>query len=141
MLSYEASADIAAPIDVVWSVLTNGAGYSEWDSGVTRVEGRIAGGGKIKVFAEISPDRAFPVKVSMQQPEKMTWTGGMPLGLFKGVRSFTLEPTDSGTKFQTREEFSGPLLGMISKTMPDLQPSFDRFTAGLKAESERHADA
>jgi hypothetical protein len=101
----------------------------------------VVDGGKVKVFAEISPDRAFPVKVSMQEPETMTWTGGMPLGLFKGVRIFTLEPTESGTKFHTREEFSGPLLGMISKSMPDLQPSFDRFTAGLKAESERLADA
>ena len=139
MLSYEAGAEIDAPVDVVWSVLTSGESYPEWDSGVTRVEGRIVGGGKIKVFAEISPDRAFPVKVALQEPEKMTWTGGMPLGLFKGVRTFTLEATESGTKFHTREEFTGPLLGMISRSMPDLQPSFDRLAAGLKAESERLA--
>ena len=139
MLSYEAGAEIDAPVDVVWSVLTNGQGYPDWDSGVTRVEGRIVGGGKIKVFAEISPDRAFPVKVSLQEPGTMTWTGGMPLGLFKGVRTFTLEAAESGTRFHTREEFTGPLVGMISKSMPDLQPSFDRLAAGLKAEAERLA--
>ena len=38
----------------------------------------------------------------------MTWSGGMPLGLFKGVRTFTLEPADGGaTRFSMREEYTG----------------------------------
>ena len=30
----------------------------------------------------------------------------------------------------------GPLLNMIWKSMPDPQPSFDRFASGLKARAE-----
>ena len=33
----------------------------------------------------------------------------MPLGLFKGVRTFTLAPgTDGSTRFTMREEYTGP---------------------------------
>lgn len=136
MLSYEASAEIAAPPERVWEVLTDGAHYPEWDSGVTKVEGAVADGGKIKVFTEVGGDRAFPVRVSTDPPGSMTWTGGMPLGLFKGVRTFTLVASGEGTSFHCREVFTGPLVGMMAKQMPDLQPSFDRFAAGLKAAAE-----
>ena len=41
----------------------------------------------------------------------MTWRGGMPLGLFTGVRTYRLAPDGDGvTRFTMREEFSGPLL-------------------------------
>jgi hypothetical protein len=136
MKSYDSNATIAATPDAVWAVLTDAAAFADWDSGVVRVEGTIASGEKIKVFSEVSPDRAFPVKVALEANRQMTWRGGMPLGLFKGVRTFTLTPDGEGTSFAMREEFSGPLLPLIWRTMPDLQPSFDQFTAGLKARVE-----
>ena len=35
-----------------------------------------------------------------------------------------------------REEYTGPLLPLIWRSMPDLQPSFDRLARGLKARVE-----
>ena len=32
-----------------------------------------------------------------------------------------------------REEYTGPLLGLIGRSIPDLQPSFDQFARGLAA--------
>jgi hypothetical protein len=63
----------------------------------------------------------------------------MPLGLFRGVRTYTLAPVGAGTTFHMREEYTGPLLGLIWRSMPDLQPSFDRFAAGLKGRVESGA--
>jgi hypothetical protein len=121
------------------AILTDAAGYTGWDSGVERVEGFIALGKKIKVYSKISPGRAFPVRVSeLASPSRMTWTGGMPLGLFKGVRTFTLTPeSDTVTRFDMSEEFTGPLLSMIWKSMPDLTASFEQFAKGLKEVAER----
>ena len=137
MKSYQSSATIAASPAAVWAVLTDAAAYPDWDSGVERVEGTIARDARIKVFSQVSPGRAFPVRVSELEPEqRMIWRGGMPLGLFTGVRTFTLNAVDGGTEFAMREEFSGPLLTLIWRTMPDLQPSFDQFTAGLKQRAE-----
>jgi hypothetical protein len=138
MRHYESSAEIAAPPEAVWAVLTDGPAYADWDSGVVRVDGRIAPQEKITVVSEANPKRAFPVKVTEFAPgERMVWGGGMPLGLFKGVRTFTLVRRDGGTRFTMREEYSGPLMPLIWRSMPDLQPSFEQFAHGLKARSER----
>lgn len=138
MKYYEAEAEINAAPEPIWEVLTDGDAYADWDNGVTEVEGTIALGEKIKVHAEISPGRAFPVKVSeLSEAKRMVWSGGMPLGLFKGVRTFTLSPgAEGGTAFRMREEYSGPMLPLIWRSMPDLGPEFKRFAQGLKARAE-----
>jgi hypothetical protein len=38
-----------------------------------------------------------------------------------------------------REEYSGPMLSLIWRSMPDLQPSFDQFAVALKQRAERGA--
>ncbi|MCA9559155.1 MAG: SRPBCC domain-containing protein [Myxococcales bacterium] len=136
-MKYAVRTHIAAPPEKVWPLLVDGPGYPGWNPTVVKVEGDIALGGKIKVFAAISPDRAFPVRVTrFDAPRRMEWTGGMPLGLFKGVRTFTLEPADGGTDFAMEEAFSGLMKPLIAKSMPDLQPAFDDFAAALKARAE-----
>ena len=138
MKSYEAGATIAAAPDAVWAILTDAPGYAGWDSGVERVEGTIAPGETITVVSEANPGRAFPVKVTAFEPGRaMTWSGGMPLGLFKGVRTFSLVPDGTTTRFTLREEYSGPMLWLIWRSMPDLGPSFERFARGLKQRAER----
>jgi hypothetical protein len=138
MRHYESSALIDARSEAIWAVLTDAPGYADWDSGVVRVEGRIAPQEKIKVVSEANPKRAFPVTVTEFAPgERMTWSGGMPLNLFKGVRTFTLSPEGAGTRFTMREEYSGPMLPLIWRSMPDLGPSFEQFASGLKARAER----
>jgi hypothetical protein len=141
MLEYEVETTIDADPHTVWRVLIDGPGYSDWDSGIIRVDGRIDGGERIKVTSEANPKRAFASTVTELVPDTaMTWVGGLPLGLFKGVRTFELGlVAGAHTHFRMHEVFSGPLCGLISRSMPDLQPSFDRFAAGLKAEAESRA--
>jgi hypothetical protein len=138
MKSFAASALIAAEPEAIWAILTDAPRLSRWDSGIERVEGRIAPGETIEVFATVSPGRAFPVKVTDFIPARsMRWSSGMPLGLFKGVRTFTLARQDSRTtRFTMREEYTGPMLALIGKSIPDLGPSFQQFAAGLKHQAE-----
>jgi hypothetical protein len=70
----------------------------------------------------------------------MRWSSGLPLGLFKGVRTFTLARQDSRTtRFTMREEYTGPMLPLIWRSMPDLGPSFQQFARGLKTRVEASA--
>jgi hypothetical protein len=56
------------------------------------------------------------------------------------VRTFTLSPEDNGTtRFQVREEYTGPMLPLLWRSMPDLGPSFTQFATGLKQRAERAA--
>jgi hypothetical protein len=139
MKSYDATSTIKASPEAIWAILTDAPGYQAWDSGIERVEGSIAPGSRLKVVSKANPGRAFPVKVTEFSPgQRMTWSGGMPLGLFKGVRTFTLAAgTDGATRFTMREEYTGPLLPMIWRSMPDLGPSFRQFANGLKERAER----
>ena len=53
------------------------------------------------------------------------------------IRTYSLTPqADGTTRFTMREEYTGPLLGMIWKSIPDLGPSFQQFADGLKARAE-----
>ena len=139
MKAYDASSAIRASSDAIWDALTDARGYTQWDSGVERVDGRIGPGEKITVVSKANPGRAFPVKVTEFEPgRRMVWSGGMPLGLFKGVRTFRLEPQADGiVGFTMREEYTGPLLPLIWPSIPDLEPSFRQFATGLKARAER----
>ncbi len=136
--SYESSVEIAAPADAVWAVLTDGAAWSSWDSGVDGVDGRIASGETVTIRSRVAPGRAFPVTVTtFDPPRTMVFTGGLPLGLFRGVRTYRLTPNGAATRFEMREAYSGPLAGLMFRSIPDLAPSFQQFAQGLKARAEQ----
>lgn len=141
MREYSATTVIDASPQTIWSILTDAPNYPEWDPGVERIEGRIAPGEKITAYTKLSPGRGFPATVSEFDPHRrMTWRSGMPLGLFKGVRTFTLQPDDNGTvKFTLREVFSGPLLPLIGRTIPDMTENFKQFVEGLKRRAESNS--
>jgi hypothetical protein len=138
-VEYRAETLIQADPERIWPILADAPSWPDWDSGVQRIEGRVAPGERIKVVSEVNPGRAFPVKVTEFEPgRRMAWTGGMPLGLFKGVRTFELRPEPGGaTRFTMHERFSGPLRPLIGRSIPDLGPSFDQFARGLKERAER----
>jgi hypothetical protein len=141
MQGYQASSVIDATPEAIWAVLTDGASWTSWDSAVVRFEGSIALGEKVTVYPEVNPKRGFPVTVVEFVPaERMTWRGGMPLGLFAGTRRYILtRQPDGRVLFEMREQYSGPLAGMISRSVPDLAPSFARFAQGLKDRVESSA--
>ena len=138
-MEYRTETLIKADPEHIWPILADASSWPDWDSGVQRIEGHVAPGEKIKVVSEVNPGRAFPVKVTeFEPPRRMTWTGGMPLGLFKGVRTYELTAeSEKATRFTMHERYSGPLLPLIGRSIPDLGPSFDQFARGLKERAER----
>ena len=138
MKEFKASILISASSDTIWSILTDAPSYPEWDPGMIKLEGTIAQGEKITAYTKISPDRAFPVTVDIvEKGKKMTWSSAMPLGAFSGVRTFTLDDQGNGTiKFTAHEQFTGWMLPLIGRTIPDLTESFENFVKGLKARAE-----
>jgi hypothetical protein len=120
MKSFEAEAMIYARSSTVWDIITDASNFTVWDSGITRVDGQVRNGSTIRVRTGIGGNRTFRLRVRQVPGEAMTWTGGLPLGLFTGVRTFTLSPQGGKTHLRVREDFSGPLLGLVGRTMPDM---------------------
>jgi hypothetical protein len=138
MRSFEAATRISAGADDVWRHLVDVGGWRDWDSGVDRVEGRVALGEQLTLYATMIRSKPLRVTVTELRPgEVMRWRGGLPLGLAVSERTYLLQPQDDGSTVLTvREDLTGPLAGVLDRTTPDLNPSFRRFCAGLAALAE-----
>jgi len=90
--TFDASSTINASPAVIWPILTDVAGWPSCDSGVVAAKGIADSvGAKLSVTSSAAQDRAFAVKLTEYEPQsKLVVIGGAPLGLFKGVRTFTL---------------------------------------------------
>ena len=141
MRSFEAAARIEASPEQVWALLADVGGWRDWDSGVDRVEGRVALGERLTLYATMIRNRPFEVTVTEIRPRAaMRWRGGLPLGLAVIERTYHLDPQDDGgTVLTVRETHTGPLAGLLGRTTPDLNPSFRHFCEGLKARAEGRA--
>ena len=133
------AAEIQAPPDKVWAVLTDVEDMVRWNSTLTSIEGDIEPGGVVKMQVPEAPGRTFKVKVTRFEPNhEMVWRDGNPV-MFLGLRTYSLtpEPNGTATRFQMTETFSGLMLPMIARRLPDFGPIFERYAADLKAESEK----
>jgi uncharacterized protein YndB with AHSA1/START domain len=138
MTRYSVTREIHAKPNVIWELLTDAPAYPNWNPAVLGIEGRIAPGERIELTSVVNPKRTFKLEVTeFNPPHTMVWADGMPLGLFKGVRTYRLTPqVDGPTTFLMEEVFSGLLEPMISKSIPDMTESFELFADGLKRAAE-----
>jgi hypothetical protein len=138
---YASTVGIRATPEALWAILTDGPGYADWNPEINRIDGRIALGEKIKAHVVLHGGKVQPVSVvvtALEPLRRMVWTGGMPLGLFKGRRTLSLVQRAGGiVEFTMHVHFSGLLSALIAKSLGDRQPDIDALAAGLKKWAER----
>lgn len=140
MKEFVTTAAISASPDTVWSILTDGDAYPEWNPEIIGIDGRLASGARVVARVRLGDGAVRNVRqrVTVFAPRRrMEWVGGLPLGLFVGRRTFTVEPTPGGTAFRMHLQMSGLLSPLILKSVGDRQPEIDRFSEALKRRSER----
>lgn len=140
--AHRASLTIEAPAATVWDLLTDAGTYADWNDAVVSIDGPIRQGETIRLVSVVDPKRTFKLKVTqMRAPSTMVWSDGMPLGLFKGERTYTItELGGDRCEFTMVERFTGPLAGLITKAIPDLTDSFNTFADSLRTAAEARAD-
>jgi hypothetical protein len=140
--SYHVSRRIDAPADRVWDLLTDASSYGDWNRAVVSIKGTIAPGNTISLVSIVNPKRTFTLRITeMTPPNRLVWSDGMPLGLFKGERTYLIQPREGVTHFAMTEEFTGLLAGVVTKAIPDLTESFNLFADCLKTAAEAAASA
>jgi hypothetical protein len=141
MKEFSTTTSIRATPEAVWAILIDGPGYAQWNPEIVRVDGQIALGEKIKAHVLLHGGVVRPVSVrvtDLEPPRRMVWTGGMPLGLFTGRRTFSITPGNGGSsEFTMHLHFRGLLSSLIAKSLGDRQPDIDALAAGLKKWAER----
>jgi hypothetical protein len=143
MKEFTTTTSIRATPESIWAILTDGPGYTHWNPEIVRIDGQIAPGQKITAHVNLGRGVIRPVSVrvtALEPMQRMVWTGGMPLGLFTGRRTFTITPRAGGAvDFTLHLHFSGPMSPLIARSLGDRQPDIDALAAGLKKHAEQSA--
>jgi hypothetical protein len=138
--AFSAEIEIQTSPEKIWSVLTDTAAYPEWEPNTIKIDGAFTFGETLVFHTKLSPNRAFKAKVAEMTPaRRIVLVGGMPMGLFKAVRTYDLTQQGETVRFSTREEFSGLLSPLFGRMVPDLNPVMLGFMQGLKERSEADA--
>jgi hypothetical protein len=147
----EASAEIDAPLDLVWSVMLDTAAYGEWNPFLFRVECAAP-----EVGAPIVLHARWADGSTVRSPERITVLDGpvvdaggtrratlayvyegvpAKLGLVRGTRYQRLTQQPGGpTTYHTVEEFSGPMVRFAGPGR--VAEGFARHAAALKGRAE-----
>ena len=137
MKRFSAETSINAPPEAVWRVLADVAGWAKWDPGTDAAEGVVEKGGELIFRSSQSPGQSLKVRLTaVDEPWLLEWTGGVAKA-FTTLRTHRVTPDgDQGSKVEVSEEFSGALLPMIEKQIPDIEGLLDEFLDGLRKRVE-----
>jgi hypothetical protein len=136
-LTCRAEIDIQAGQESVWDILTDADAYSRWNSTISRVEGQIREGERLRLHVPGTSRTFAPTVRDVVPAVGMSWVGGFA-PLFKGVRTFNLSRARPGwTTFAMEERFSGLLIPLVKGSMPDFGPIFASFATDLQHAAER----
>lgn len=121
---------IPAPIDDVWRVLVDFAGYARWNPVMeyTQVDGVKT---KVKAAKGTAFERDFDGEITSVEPYALTSQGGDP-DTFFGRHRWELNEVDGGTHLVNAESFTGTMAaGVLAQTRDVLVAEFDAFNQAL----------
>jgi uncharacterized protein YndB with AHSA1/START domain len=131
---------IAAPADLVWSVLSDLSSWPDWNPGVRnmRLLGPLARG---TVFRWTGGGLPIRSQLETVLPEReIAWTGRAP-----GIRArhaWYLTPESGGTRVMTEEDFTGLLARLMPNKMANtIETALDQGLDALAAECARRRAA
>ncbi len=139
----ESSIEIAAPIDLVWQVMTEVERYHEWNPFIVSVysDGKLEVGGAMTLHVRWAggggaKSRERVTRMDRPHAFEYCFTGWMStLALVRATRIQTLEELAPGaTRYNTREEFRGLIAGAIP--LAKVQQGFVAHAQALKARAE-----
>jgi len=133
-------ARIDAPIQVVWSILTDFAKWPEWNESVQEMhlQGKVEAGaefrwksGSMKIGSRIE---------HIAQPFTIVWSG-RTMGI-RAIHSWTFTAEKNGTKARTEESFEGFLARLFAGPMRKiLANALQQGLDALKKEAEKRHQA
>jgi hypothetical protein len=146
MPSAETSTIIDAPVDLVWRVMLDLAGYKAWNPFIVKVdapEGRDARvGDDITLHVKFRGARKLVASheriTRIESAELLEYQFRGPLhhlGLVRGKRLQTLHPeSETSTRYSTKEKFYGLLAIAVPTKL--VQDGFERHARALKHRAE-----
>ena len=134
--------EIRAPIEVVWTVLTDFASYPDWNPLVRRLNGKPRVGRRVTILSQPPGARAIafaPVVVAWSPPNELRWRSTLISRLiFSGEHGFRLESIDDGrVRFVQDETLTGALIPLYSRwRLASTRLGFEEMNQRLRQRAE-----
>lgn len=133
--------EIKAEPSAVWAILTDLAGWAEWNPFIREAAGEVSEGAKLKL--RMFPTGGNPISMSpkllaVRQDEELRWLGNLIVpGIFDGEHSFVLTAVPGGTKLVQGEKFTGILVPLFGKVIERASADFRKLNQALKERAEQ----
>lgn len=144
-MSFEvrATTEIDAPIEVVWSVLTDLPHYGEWSTLLRYEGGALAVGAHLQLRLVLPDDGGYafsPEVLVLDAPTHFAWVGRTGIkGVFDGEHHFRLRALEGArTVLENVERYSG-ILSPIMQRMPQMKAAdagFETMNQDLRRRAE-----
>ena len=136
----ERSVEIAAPITIVWSTLTDTTRYASWNPFIPEFSGELRPGAELQIRISPPGGRAMtftPTVTAVAEGRRLEWLGrlGIP-GIFDGRHSFTLEAlAPTTTRLVQAERFTGCLVPFTRSLLRRTAAGFEAMNQALATEA------
>jgi hypothetical protein len=132
--------EVAAPPVRVWDVLTDFARFPEWNPFITRIEGVVEPGARLRVEIKPpgkSPMTFTPTVLAARPGKELRWRGRLLVpGLFDGEHAFQLEERGGICSFRQSERFTGLLVPLLGGALAATERGFAAMNIALKRRAE-----
>jgi len=144
MRTIAANSIIEAPIDRVWSVLSDFATYPEWSPFLVKIDGEVSVGTMLTLHVTMKPGgRTLKQRerVSMREEgREVRWGTVMGHPFFLKAERYqrltAISPTE--TRYETADDFEGALVPLVFALYgANIQAGFDATAIALKARCEK----
>ncbi|WP_026876248.1 SRPBCC domain-containing protein [Jiangella gansuensis] len=140
------SVEIKAPPEVVWDVLTDFAGYAQWNPFIREAAGQARAGERLMLrMYPAGGGRPITFRPTVRVAAKgmeLRWVGRLFVpGVFDGEHRFVMAFHDGVTRVQQAETFSGLLVPFLGKTIDSTLESFRLLDEALKTRAEASSPA
>ncbi len=132
---------VRAPAEAIWAVISDIAGWKDWNPLYPRAEGALRIGAQLDLDLALpgQPIRAIkPVILDWVPNDQIHWRLSMLGGLVRTIRYIEIEIlTETGCIFSNGEVFSGYLGPTVAKRMrPAIRQGFVAMGEAVKAKAE-----
>jgi len=145
MKELQSEIEIQASAERVWQLLTDFAGFPQWNPFIRRVSGNAQVGKRLEVNIQPSGMSGMtfrPTVLKVVPNRELRWIGHFLVsGLFDGEHIFTIEPYGTNrVRFVQREIFTGLLVPLFARKLDtDTRRGFEEMNRALKVRAEKAA--
>jgi hypothetical protein len=140
--------EIDSPPERVWTILSDFAGFPNWNPFMRIAGGELKKDSKLTVHLQPSGARGMtfkPTVLKVERERELRWIGHFVVpGLFDGEHVLELHSVEGGrrTRFVQRELFSGILLLFLTKMLNnDTSRGFAEMNEALKLRAEQKRES